>query len=159
MNTSTPPATPITPTQLDAAKKELAKLPLLGPALWLYARDAQRRFTFVADIDWRLMPALVLDQCRLFSKEDLPWAFVTWAFVSDAVNERLRSTAPVIAPHEWKSGEHPWLIDVVAPFGDVQAAAKEVLAAVAPGKTGRAWLFDAQGRLGLTEFRPDASRG
>lgn len=140
--------------QLEVAKKELAKLPLLGPALWLYARDPQRRHGFYADIDWRLMPPLVLDQCRLFSKADLPWAFVSWAFVSDAVAERLRSAAPVIAPHEWKSGTHPWLIDVVAPFGDVAAIAQEVAHDIAPDQVVRAWLPDAQGQLGLKELRP-----
>ena len=34
---------------LASATKELAKLPLLGPVLWLYARDPQRKHTFVAD--------------------------------------------------------------------------------------------------------------
>jgi cytolysin-activating lysine-acyltransferase len=135
------------PDQLESAKKELAKLPILGPALWLYARDAQRRYTFLADIDWRLMPPMVLDQCRLYSKAELPWAFVTWAFVSDAIDQRLRSTSPLIAPHEWKSGGHPWLIDVVAPFGDAEATALEVAKLIAPAKTVRAWMPDAKGAV------------
>ena len=142
--------------QLESAKKELAKLPLLGPALWLYARDAQRRYTFLADIDWRLMPPLVLDQCRLYTKADMPWAFVTWAFVSDAVDQRLRSTSPLIAPHEWKSGNHPWLIDVVAPFGEAEATALAVVKLIAPGKPVRAWLHDAKGRLTLRELKSGA---
>ncbi|WP_140630183.1 toxin-activating lysine-acyltransferase [Methylibium rhizosphaerae] len=154
MNTPQQPTFDNPAAQLEAAKKELAKLPLLGPALWLYSRDAQRRFTFLADIDWRLMPPLVLDQCRLFSKVELPWAFVTWAFVSDAVDQRLRSTAPIIAPHEWKSGANPWLIDVVAPFGDAESVAKETIAAVAPGQTVHAWLVNPQGQPVLKEFRP-----
>lgn len=141
------------PDQLESAKKELAKLPVLGPALWLYARDAQRRYTFLADIDWRLMPPMVLDQCRLYSKAELPWAFVTWAFVADAVDQRLRSTSPIIAPHEWKSGSHPWLIDVVAPFGDGEATALEVAKLIAPAKTVRAWLPDSKGQLNLRELK------
>lgn len=63
--------------QIASAKQELEKLPLLGPALWLFARDPLRRYTFVGDLDWRLLPPLVLDQCRLYSREGLPWAFVT----------------------------------------------------------------------------------
>lgn len=141
--------------QLESAKKELAKLPPLGPVLWLYARDPQRRFTFVADIDWRLLPPLVLDQCQLYSKADLPWAFASWALVSDAVDERLRSSSPVIAPHEWKSGEHPWLIDVVAPFGEADRVAMETASKFAAGKLVRAWMHDAQGQPRLREVRPD----
>ena len=41
-----------TEIQLESARQELTKLPLLGPALWLYARDPLRRFGFFADIDW-----------------------------------------------------------------------------------------------------------
>ena len=154
MNATQQFATPA--AQLEAAQKELAKLPLLGPALWLYARDPHRRFTFLSDIDWRLMPPLVLDQCRLFSRVELPWAFVTWAFVSDAVDERLRGSAPIIAPNEWQSGEHAWLIDVVTPFGNAEDVAKETIASVAHGKTVRAWLSGADGRPVLKEFRPNA---
>ena len=35
---------------------------------------------------------------------------------SDAVDARLRSGVPALAPHEWKGGEHAWLIDVISPF-------------------------------------------
>jgi len=147
--------TTMSPEQIATAKKELAKLPILGPALWLYARDPQRRYTFLADMDWRLTPPMVLDQCRIFLKSELPWAFVTWAFVSDTVNERLRSTSPIIAPHEWKGGSHPWLIDVVAPFGEAEATAREVAKMIAPGKAVSAWLPGPGGQLTLQEVRAD----
>ena len=35
---------------------------------------------------------------------------------SDAVDARLRSGVPALAPHEWKGGEPAWLIDVISPF-------------------------------------------
>ncbi len=140
--------------QVAAAKKELDKLPLLGPAAWLFARDQHRRFTFFADIDWRLMPPLVLNQCRLFSREGLPWAFVTWAFVSPVVDQRMRTTSPIISPAEWKSGDIPWLIDVVTPFGNTDEIVKELVADIAPAKTVSAWIFDEQGKPQLREIRP-----
>jgi cytolysin-activating lysine-acyltransferase len=143
------------PAQLEAAKKELDKLPLLGPALWLYSRDQYRRFTFLADIDWRLMPPLVLDQCRIYSREGLPWSFVTWAFVSDDVHARFMHQAPIIAPHEWKAGTNVWLVDVVAPYGDGELVAKEALKAIAPGKVAHAWIANEQGQPVLKSFKPD----
>jgi len=103
--------------QLQEAKASLKKLPILGPALWLFARDERKKFTFIADQDWLVMPPIILDQCKLYMKNEIPWAFCTWAFVNDQVDERLSSSIPKIAPHEWKSGEHLWLIDIVAPFG------------------------------------------
>lgn len=105
---------------LEQAKGALAKLPILGPALWLYARDPVKKYMFLADTDWAVLPPIVLDQCRLYTKGGLPYAFLTWAFVNDVVDARLRSAEPKIAPHEWKSGDKLWLIDVVAPFGQLE---------------------------------------
>jgi cytolysin-activating lysine-acyltransferase len=104
-------------TTLANAKAGLAKLPIIGPAMWLYARDPVRRFSFVADMDWQLLPPVVLDQCQLFTRNEIPVAFITWAFVSDQVDARLRSGIARLAPHEWNSGTHVWLIDAVSPFG------------------------------------------
>lgn len=142
------------PEQLASAKQELEKLPLLGPALWLFARDPMRRFTFIADLDWRLLPPLVLDQCKLYSREGIPWAFVTWARVSDAIDQRLRSAAPVVAPHEWRSGDKLWLIDVVAPFGDAAGIARQALHEMGGTEpSANVWLPGADGRAALTELR------
>lgn len=139
--------------QVAATRQELEKLPLLGPALWLFARDPLRRFTFVADLDWRLLPPLVLDQCRLYSKDSIPWAFVTWARVSEAVDERLRSMPPLISPHEWRSGPMLWLIDVVAPFGDARSVARQALQSLDAAESARAWLPGPAGKSVLTEVR------
>lgn len=69
--------------QLQEAKASLKKLPILGPALWLFARDERKKFTFIADQDWLVMPPIILDQCKLYMKDEIPWAFCTWAFVND----------------------------------------------------------------------------
>ncbi len=116
----------MTTQQLQDAKTALKKLPILGPALWLYARDERKKFTFISDQDWLLMPPILLDQCKLYIKEEIPWAFITWALVNDEIDARLRSAIPRIAPHEWKSGAHVWLIDVVAPFGQAMETIEEL---------------------------------
>lgn len=129
---------------LSSAKAALAKLPILGPALWLYARDPLRKFTFMADIDWILVPPVILDQCRLYTKDEIPFAFFTWANVSDAVDQRLRSGVPRIAPHEWQSGEHLWLIDAVAPFGQLEEMIAELRKTQFAGQKISALLPDPQ---------------
>lgn len=148
--TTTPP---ITEQQLATATKELAKLPLLGPVMWLYARDPQRRFTFVADMDWRLLPPLVLEQCKVYTRQELPWAFFSWAFVSPEVDQRMRSASPTIAPHEWQSGSLAWLIDVVMPFGEDPALIQEIVQQFAKGKKVSAWLTSASGHASLHEYQ------
>lgn len=139
---------------LEQARDALAKLPILGPALWLYARDPNRKFSFLADMDWLVLPPVILDQCRLYTKNGIPFAFFTWARVNDAVDGRLRSGIPKIAPHEWKSGSHVWLVDLVAPFGQADAMVAELLQTVLPGETVKALLPDPQqgGKLVIREW-------
>lgn len=139
---------------LEQAKDALAKLPILGPALWLYARDPVKKFMFLGDTDWAVLPPIVLDQCRLYTKAGLPYAFVTWAFVNDAVDARLRSSEPKIAPHEWKSGEHVWIVDAVAPFGQLEETLKELRETMFRGKKVCALLPNAKnpGQVELHEW-------
>jgi cytolysin-activating lysine-acyltransferase len=127
---------------LEAARAALSKLPILGPALWLYARDTNRKFMFMADIDWAVLPPVILDQCRLYTKNNIPFAFFTWAMVSDAVDQRLRSGTPRIAPHEWQSGEHLWLIDAVVPFGQTEQMIDELRKTQFPDRKVSALLPD-----------------
>lgn len=150
---TTPQETTLEDAQLATARRELAKLPLLGPVAWLLARDAQRRFSFFADVDWRFTPPLVLDQCKLYNRQDIPWAFVSWARVNDAVNERLRSGTPTISPHEWQSGPHLWFIDVLAPFGGAREAAQQALGEIPGATVASVWLPATDGRPVLTELR------
>lgn len=129
---------------LEEAKGALAKLPILGPALWLYARDPVKKFMFLGDTDWAVLPPIVLDQCRLYTRSGLPYAFVTWALVNDAVAARLRSAQPKIAPHEWKCGEEVWIIDAVAPFGQLEETLKDLRETMFPGRKVCALLPDPE---------------
>lgn len=142
---------------LEQAKDALAKLPILGPALWLYARDPVKKFMFLGDTDWAVLPPIVLDQCRLYTKNGLPYAFITWAFVNDAVAKRLRSAQPKIAPHEWKCGEEVWIIDAVAPFGQLEETLKELRETMFPGKKVCALLPDPAkaGAVTIREWAPE----
>lgn len=44
--------------------------------------------------------------------------------MSDEVEARLKSGVIKLKPNEWKSGEHCWLIDLVAPMGGAGAFVK-----------------------------------
>lgn len=108
------------------AEAAFSKPPALGSIAWLYARTPDKRFLFLGDMDWAVVSALMVDQCRLFFKAKMSVAFVTWAQVGDEVNQRLLEGNPKLAPHEWKSGSHQWLIDVVTPLGGLQEVLEDV---------------------------------
>jgi cytolysin-activating lysine-acyltransferase len=132
------------PEDASLADAAFGKLPTLGPIAWLYARTQDRRFLFLADLDWAVMPPVVLDQCRLFMRGKMPHAFVTWAHVDDEVHRRLSLGHPRLAPHEWRSGSHLWLIDVVTPFGDTQEVLADVQRMHFQGRTLRYLSRDAE---------------
>lgn len=116
----------LAPEAVEQAKAALSKLPILGPVIWLYGRDSTRRYRFIADLDHLVLPPVLLDQCRIYFKSGVPWGYVSWAKVSGPVHERLRGGVARLAPHEWNSGGHPWIIDVVAPFGGTPELVDEV---------------------------------
>jgi cytolysin-activating lysine-acyltransferase len=93
------------------------RLPTLGPVAWLYGRDDEKQHLTLADLDWAVQPPLILDQCRLFMKDKMPLGFISWAYVAEDVHQRLLQGNTRLEPHEWKGGEHLWLIDIVTPFG------------------------------------------
>lgn len=138
--------------ELEAAKQSLAKLPIVGPAVWLYARDPRKKFTFMADVDVLLMPPVILDQCRLYSRDGVPFSFFTWAKVSDEIDKRLRTGEPKIAPHEWQSGNHVWMVDMVAPFGHFDEMFKELRETELKGLNISALVPNADGGFDLKEW-------
>ena len=145
--------TSLAPEAVEQAKAALAKLPVLGPVIWLYGRDAARRYAFVADLDHLVLPPVLLDQCRIYFRSGVPWGYVSWAKVSDAVHERLLRGVAKLAPHEWNSGTHPWLIDVLAPFGTPSELVDEVRRTVFPGVPVHR-LTHATGTSGIEELVP-----
>ena len=113
----------MTAEQIDAkqmveyTQAAFERLPVLGPVVWLYGRDNEKKHLTLADLDWAVQPPIILDQCRLFMSDKMPLGFITWAYISEDVHQRLLQGNTRLEPHEWKGGEHLWLIDIVTPFG------------------------------------------
>jgi cytolysin-activating lysine-acyltransferase len=122
-----------TPTDASAAPHNM-----FASAVWLMMASPRHRHLFLQDLQWRLIPPLILRQFRLFQKDGKPVALATWAMVSEEVAARLGGgdgtadpgekprTDLRLKPAEWRSGERAVLVDVVAPFGNVEAVRKFV---------------------------------
>lgn len=123
-------------TAADAAPKSppLDKVQALGHALWLMTQSPAHRHMFIADMEWVLIPPVSLGQFRLWRHGNQPIGFVTWAFVSDEVDERLRNGGVKLKPQDWKSGEKVWLVDVIMPLGGREEGLKELKEKVFPDR-------------------------
>ena len=128
------------------AKALLAKLPLLGPVVWLYMHAPSHKHLFVADIEWMLVPPMTLNQYKLYMKEEAPLAYASWAFVDEETEKRLLSGRVRLAPKEWRSGDRLWLIDLVAPFGGGKDVLKDIRDNIFPNRPIKQLLPDADGK-------------
>ena len=67
------------------------------------------------------MPALLLEQCRVFHGDKHPLGFALWAYLSEGAEARLTGAVTAgggarLRPDDWKSGDGLWLVELVAPF-------------------------------------------
>ena len=81
------------------------------------------------------MPALVLEQCKLYTRNGAPVAYVSWARLSDSVALRYQQAPHQLMPSEWQCGDQVWLMDLIAPFGGAEDIVKDLRETVLPATT------------------------
>ena len=90
---------------------------MLGEAVWLMSHSAAHKHLFIADLEWLVLPPIMVKQFRILKAGDRPFAFASWALLNEEAEKRLLAGQPRLRPGDWRSGDRLWLIDVVAPFG------------------------------------------
>lgn len=115
-------------------ERQRTPLDVIPEVLWLLTQSAQHKFMFLADMEWYFLPPFRYRQFRVFHKDKAPIAFVSWAYVSDEVEERLKAGAVRLKPEDWRSGDNLWLIDLCAPFGGGEYILKELREKVFKGQ-------------------------
>ncbi|MGO4287613.1 toxin-activating lysine-acyltransferase, partial [Bosea sp. TAB14] len=108
------------------AKPDVADVPpgsdktiaaILGEIVWLMSQSAEFKQYLISDLEWLVMPPILLRQFRLFYTEGRPTAVVLFARASDEIVARLEAGAPTLRPQDWKCGEIIKIVKVIAPFG------------------------------------------
>ena len=107
---------------------------VLGDVVWLMTQSPAHKHLFIADMEWLVLPPLMLRQCSLLRQGGRPFAFISWATVSEEVEARISKGQLRMGPADWRSGENAWIIDLVAPFGGGEQALKEIRERVFAGR-------------------------
>ncbi len=81
------------------------------------------------------MPPLVLDQAKLYLRDNAPIAYVSWAKLSDTVAKRYRAAPHQLAATDWQSGDQVWIVDLLAPFGGAAEVLQDLRDTVLKGQT------------------------
>jgi cytolysin-activating lysine-acyltransferase len=144
-------ATPKGPPPNAGGDKSVSAV--LGEIVWLLTQSPIHRQLFMSDLEWFCMPPILLQQFRIFNGPQGPAAVAFWAFVSEATEARLMSEGHAkLRPAEWKGGDLPWLIELVAPFGGVDEILHDLGAGVLAGRPFRFHRTGADGRRELMVF-------
>lgn len=91
------------------------KLRLYGDFAFLAMRSAHHRQMSVANMHMAFEPPIELGQFKLFRFDGIPRGLLTWAWLGPEAERRLVSGG-TLSPDDWRSGDHLWLIDVIAPY-------------------------------------------
>ncbi len=89
---------------------------------------------FLTDLEWLVVPPVMLRQFRVFRKKGMPVAFASWAYLDEESETRFADNVRRLRPANWKAGDRLWLIDLIAPFGGGEQVLKELREKVFKGK-------------------------
>jgi cytolysin-activating lysine-acyltransferase len=143
----------------EQALRVMGKIPLLGAVSWLMMQQNATRHTLLSELEWRVMPALVLDQAKLFMRENAPIAYVSWAQLSADVAKRYQQTPHHLSASDWRSGEQIWIVDLCAPFGGMQEVIKDLRENVFPGRQIHQFTLGADGQIKTMTWPASAEAG
>jgi cytolysin-activating lysine-acyltransferase len=97
------------------APKTVAQV--LGEITWLMTQSPRHKAIALGDLEWLLMPAILLRQFRIFYHGEQPVGVALWALADDLVAQRIDAGDRRLTAVEWKSGTNMRIIELVAPFG------------------------------------------
>lgn len=94
----------------------------VGYVVHLLCSTPRRAYRLASLTPW-VLPAIRLRQIEFyFDSRGQPAGYVTWAFLTDQVAQEYATDHDrLLHLSEWNEGEHLWVIDVVAPGGNLRA--------------------------------------
>jgi len=90
---------------------------VLGEITWLMTQSPRHKSITLGDLEWLVMPAILLRQFRIFYHGEQPVGVALWALADELVVKRIDAGDTRLTAVEWKSGINMRIIDIVAPFG------------------------------------------
>ena len=103
---------------LESLSEERKRYLLIGDITTLFLRSNYHKNFPIINMFAVVVEPLTINQCKIYyNNKNLPIAFVSWAWVSNVISEKYQKGDYLLQPNEWKSGEHLWIMDFIAPYG------------------------------------------
>ena len=126
---------------------------IIGEIAWLMTRSMNHRYFFISDLEWMILEPVSLGQFRMFQGEKSPVGAAFWAYVNEDVEERLSKGITKMSPPDWNSGERLWLIDLIAPFGNVEKMLADLTENVFPDRPFKYLQRNEEGNMIVMESK------
>ena len=116
---------------------------VIGDAVWLMSQSQGHKYLSLADLEWALIPPVILGQYKLFRDDGKkPIGLALWAYLSEEAEKRLK-LGNRLAPSDWGNNAQPdkdhgyvpqeggtlWLVELVCPFSNETNKFKEKMLA------------------------------
>jgi cytolysin-activating lysine-acyltransferase len=121
----------------------------LGQITWLFSQSALHQHLKIKDLEWSVMPALMVEQFRVFSfgplpglenvkpeeflpgftregLEQMPLGVAFWGYLSEAAEAKV-DAGQRLDPADWKSGDKLWLLELISPFATPENKLTEIM--------------------------------
>ena len=131
----------------------------LGQIVTILMRSAQHKHRPLADLEWLVLPAILSGQYRVAQAQQsgvaVPVGVALWASVSIDVDQRLSdlSVPWQLQSDEWRSGDIPWLVELVADTPTQQALLNHLGETVFKGRGIKMRARDADGKTQIGTFK------
>lgn len=106
---------------------------VLGEMAWLLTQSPLHKALAIGDLEWLVMPPLILRQFYIFRDGDRPVGLALWAKCTPAAEAKL--DRGMLEPEnrltleEWNGGASIWLVDLIAPFANQENRQREIMIA------------------------------
>ncbi|CUH80085.1 toxin-activating lysine-acyltransferase [Tropicibacter naphthalenivorans] len=105
-----------------------------GFALELLARSRyHKQYPLNTYFHTEIFPALRRGQSRVYlTEQGVPTAMVTWAWLSEEVQQEVHSTGRALRAAEWTCGDRLFFNDWITPYGNIREVLHDMLHVVFP---------------------------
>jgi len=110
---------------------------VLGRVIWLLTQSLPHRRWEIGTIDDLILEPIRQKQFKLYVKEHVPQAFVTWAMMSGESEEHFLETLSPLRKKDWTSGDNLWVMDIIAPFGGHEAVIHDLFDTIFAERKGK----------------------
>lgn len=100
---------------------------ILGEIVWLMSQSAEFKQCLISDLEWLVMPAILLRQFRIYYQGEQPIGVALYARTSPPVAAKIDTGTFPITAEEWSSGRIIKIVKVISPFGGGDQFASDIL--------------------------------